>query len=304
MIVQPGTEDNLWKLWDDRNDWFEELTFLSVRDKTTMKDYVAQLFRLLEDIKWDVYDIRHDPINFPGFDTLPGPPARTLDPDGRLYVADLLIADFNQIAVIANAWLSLVLKPVSPPPSPPKPKPQPKPQDKPEGREGKGEEPPLEWPEEDRRSIVAIDPDVRIWFEENRQRILAYPKREFPFLPIYQEFFASVCDWNYPYNNRRIVAPGDNLTDTWDWNMCMELQSMIREHTKEYIRQLYTMMNSMLRDVMRIRKEPSTFKRFDLVVQKGGEVRRDRLFVASMLIAEFNMVGRIAMAWYYGLPRR
>ena len=103
MVVQPGTHDQVRQLWENEPNWCSELLILSEWAGRTA--YVAQLARLLEDIKWDVYHIRRDPINFQRFDTLPGRPDHALwDEEGRRYVADLLIADFNTIGRIAKDY--------------------------------------------------------------------------------------------------------------------------------------------------------------------------------------------------------
>ena len=102
MVVGCGTHDQVLRLWINEPDWFSELLILSERDGR--RAYVAQLVRLLEQIKWEVYHIRRDPINFQRFATLPGRPDRMSHRDRRLYVADLLIADFNIIARIAKDY--------------------------------------------------------------------------------------------------------------------------------------------------------------------------------------------------------
>ena len=108
MIVRPKNEKNLRELWAGKKEWLDELHLLDFLsedgNQKVMYDYYVQLVRLMEQIKWEVYHIRRDPINFQRFATLPGPPDRMSHRDRRLYVADLLIADFNIIARIAKDY--------------------------------------------------------------------------------------------------------------------------------------------------------------------------------------------------------
>lgn len=154
---------------------------------------------------------------------------------------------------------------------------------------------------QDEASMVAFDPLVVTWFEKSSATVSKMPVRDYQFVPSYDEFFRTACDWNFT-GEKMIVSFNDHktLSNYWKDNapdLYKDYKKMLSEDKKLYLCQLHRMMDTIRKDVLCIRLHGGNFSRFARLQQQGYTLCRDPEYVELMLIAEFNMIGEIAKMW-------